>query len=68
MQTGRSRGHTEGKWVHSSSSRGGGGEGGKDTDSFPKAEWTGDGFRLTGAASVLIQSKAVATLQHSRSG
>lgn len=41
---------------------------GKTLTHFQKRIGPGTGSELTGAASVLIQSKAVATLQHSRSG
>lgn len=41
---------------------------GKTLTHFQKRNGPGTGSGLTGAASVLIQSKAVATLQHSRSG
>lgn len=70
---GRSEGHTEGNWVHSSLSEAGGGEGGKDTffvlilnkqqQQTSSGQQVDKSCQLTSAAAVLIQSKPMTTLQ-----
>lgn len=68
MQTGRSEGHTEGNWVHSSSSGvGGGGEGRKDTvlisnENTSIKGGTDQSLELTCATAILIQGKPMTTL------